>query len=77
MITKVQYPVNTRNNVTFGNAVSKGFLKGKDVIKTAYPVNNKSGFWETLKNIFFEAFPSLDAQFRKQMANVKDFNKLI
>lgn len=77
MITKVQYPVNTRNNVTFGHAVSRGFLKGSAVAKTTFSGNNKSGFWETVKNIFFETFPSLDAQFRKQMANVKKIDKLI
>lgn len=77
MITRVQYPVNTRNNVTFGNAASKGFIKGKAVMKVAIPVNDKTGFWTRLKDMFFEVFPGLDAQFRKQMANVKDFNKLI
>lgn len=77
MITRVQYPVNTRNNVTFGNAASKGFTKGKAVMKAALPVKSEKGFWTTVKDVFFEMFPSLDAQFRKQMANVKNIDNLI
>lgn len=77
MIQKVQYPLNTRNNITFGNAANKGFTKGKSLMKATLPVSNKDGLMTTLKDIFFEIFPSLDAQFRKQMGNVKNIDKLL
>ena len=77
MITRVQYSVNTRNNVTFGNAASKGFTKGKAVMKAAIPVNDKTGFWTRLIDMFFEVFPGLDAQFRKQMSKMNQVDRLI
>lgn len=72
MIQKVQYSVNTRSNVTFGNAANKGFTKGKSLMKmkAALPVSNKDGLITTLKDIFFEVFPGLNAQFRKQMSKI-------
>lgn len=70
MIQKVQYSVNTRSNVTFGNAANKGFTKGKSLMKATLPVSNKDGLITTLKDIFFEVFPGLHAQFRKQMSKI-------
>ncbi len=77
MIQKVQYPVNTRSNITFGNMSSKSLAKGKAVMKSALPASNKTGFWISLKDMFFEAFPSLDAQFRKHMSKAKRMENLI
>lgn len=77
MIQKVQYPLNTRNNITFGNAANKGFTKGKSLMKATLPVSNKDGLMTTLKDIFFEVFPSLDAQFRKHMSKAKRIENLI
>ncbi|MDE6138016.1 MAG: hypothetical protein K2F57_00935 [Candidatus Gastranaerophilales bacterium] len=76
MITRVQYPVDTKN-IAFGNIASKGCSQGSNAVKTVLSENNKTGIFTTLKDIFFEMFPILDAQYRKQMGNVKKIDKLI
>ena len=79
MITAVQYQTYTNNKIAFGNKIAeKAFLKGKSVIQqTKVHSAEKQGLFGSLKDMFFEMFPNLDSQYRKQMANVKSIDKLV